>query len=248
MLEEHHTKVSGSAKERSGASLRKKISDVLLDLETDLMDTSVKTLIFRTAVPVLRGRFSEKITNSAGQTAFHGALRKDRPTRHQPEKYGRTNTGPSLAGCWVTASPVELSRAVTLLSIKTTNDEGEACLHLALKYDLHIAEELIALSNSSGEQLQMIMGLRLSGRIETPTQSRECSIVVAQMLDPGSPLPYDSTPPAHVGVRAAKARRRPIRSVLCQSKPRRQVRFCGQTARGLTITRHLKAPGQRKAP
>ena len=92
----------------------------------------------------------------------------------------------------------------------------------------------------------MIMGLRLSGRIETPTQPRECIAVVAHMLDPGSPLPYNSTPHAHVGVRAAKARQRPILSVPCQCKPRRQVRFCGQMARGLTITRHLQASGQSK--
>ena len=109
MLEGHYTKVSGSVKERSGASLRKETSNVfLLILETKLMDTSVKTLLFLTAVPVLRGQFSEKIINSAGQTAFYGALRKDRPTGHEREKYGRTTICPLFAGCWVTASSVDL--------------------------------------------------------------------------------------------------------------------------------------------
>lgn len=149
MMEEYWPKVSHAAKVWSGASGGERPTFVHFVLGEGLIDTSVKEFLFQAAVPVRWGQLSEKTPKTNGQTALHDALEKDQATRNVKREADRTNFTSFF--CQLLRNGIvhkSITRADAAQIIATTNDDGENCLHLALKFDLPVAEDLIELANN----------------------------------------------------------------------------------------------------
>jgi hypothetical protein len=145
--EQYRQKVIPSVQDWPGVPGKKVPTFVHLVLEESLLEVKVKEFLLRIAIPARWEQLTTQTPDSNGRTALHDAVEKDEATKDvlENERTNFTSLFCSLLQEGIASESLTKSEAAKIIA--KTNNDGENCLHLALKFDLPVAEELIELAD-----------------------------------------------------------------------------------------------------